>query len=112
MDQGAFESNINITYCMALPREILNTVELQSITTARASEDYRFSVDNWRIGLTSYLISSLGLVPFKDTFWSNKTNANHPNYYDCIIVKDQASGNTQKYTGSVSVTSKSLLYKL
>ena len=54
------------------------TIELINLWLAsfflRASGDYILSKDNWKIGITSLMASSLGLVPFKNVFWSSKSN--------------------------------------
>lgn len=63
---------------------------LQSLTSPtvhriRASNDYTTDVNQWRIGRSSILIWSLGLWPFKDTFWTypdmpgNTYNFTEPN---------------------------------
>ena len=71
---------------MTLPRELLQSVQLPAVRRARVSGDYILSKDNWRIGLTSLLASSLGLAPFKNVFWSSQTNPGNKFYYDCMEV--------------------------
>ena len=76
---------VTVQYCMTLPRELLQSVQLSAVRRARVlhtlkptvlcnlgqvSGDY-ISKDNWRIGLTSLLATSLGLAPFKNVFWSS-----------------------------------------
>ena len=78
MGIGAKENNILIKYCMALPRHILASVGIEAVNAARVSGDYRLSKDNWRLGLSSWFSSSLGLYAFKDSFWSSKLNPDHP----------------------------------
>ena len=39
MDQAAQEANVSIQYCMALPQQMLNSVRLQTVTSARVSGD-------------------------------------------------------------------------
>ena len=93
MGQGASVNNVLIKYCMSLPRQILSSVQVESVNAARVSGDYRLSRDNWRIGLSSYLATSLGLAAFKDTFWSSPVNTEHPFYYDCMIGQDEQDPN-------------------
>ena len=114
MADGAAKNNIWIKYCMALPREILTSVMTSSVNAARVSGDYRLSKDNWRIGLSTYFSSSLGLAAFKDTFWSSPINTEHPFYYDCMIGSDEQDPNvpwtvTYRYDGSISKTSKPMV---
>lgn len=110
MGTGAELNNILIKYCMSLPREILTSAMISSVNAARVSGDYRLSLDNWRIGLSSYLSSALGLAAFKDTFWSSDVNPDHPFYYECMIGEDVVDPNipwavSYRYTGPTSRTS-------
>ena len=43
-----------------------------------------FPSDNWRIGLSNYLSDSLGVIPFKNIFWTSETNLGNPKYYECM----------------------------
>lgn len=92
---------------------MLTSVEIEAVNAARTSGDYRLSRDNWRIGVSSYLSSALGLATFKDTFWSSETNSDHPFYYDCMITTEEADPNlpwevSYRYDGLRSVTRKML----
>ncbi|GAB5367539.1 hypothetical protein AAMO2058_001239300 [Amorphochlora amoebiformis] len=73
MGEAATAHGINIQYCMSWPRHALQSVEIQSVTQARASDDYHPGNDQWRIGVTSIFAHAIGLAPLKDTFWSNST---------------------------------------
>ena len=56
---------------MLWPRMALQSLEFPSVTTARASTDYRAGgKDQWTIGLTSLFLDSLQLRPTKDNFFS------------------------------------------
>ena len=115
MASGAERNNIWIKYCMALPRHILTSVMTSSVNAARVSGDYRLSKDNWRIGLSTYLSSSLGLATFKDTFWSSSVNPEHPFYYDCMIGANVSDPNvpwsvSYRYDGTHSQTSIGFLF--
>jgi hypothetical protein len=43
MGRGASVEGIEVIYCMALPREVLQSVEIDAVTTARVSGDYILS---------------------------------------------------------------------
>eukprot|EP01047_Picozoa_sp_COSAG01_P027782 COSAG01_NODE_1845_length_9070_cov_16.651806_1_plen_809_part_00 len=83
MAQAAEATNVTIQYCMALPRHILQSASFPRVTQARASHDYGQSraddTEQWSsTGLTSMLYWSIGLLPFKDDFWSTTFEpANH-----------------------------------
>ena len=52
----------------------------------------------------------VGLSTFKDTFWSSKSNPDHPFYYDCMIGENVVDPNvpwtvTYRYNGPHSRTS-------
>jgi hypothetical protein len=66
---------MTIQYCMPLPADLLESTEIPAVTQTRVSGDYHPGNGQWRIGPTSLLAWSLGLAPFKDTFW---TTADEP----------------------------------
>ena len=70
MGRGASDSGVTIQYCMPLPADILQSSELPAVTQTRVSGDYHPGNGQWRIGATSLLAWSLGIAPFKDTFWT------------------------------------------
>ena len=74
--------NINIQYCMSLPRHGLQSLEINRVTQARVSDDYYVHVvkklPQWKIGISSMFANALGLAPFKDVFWSNETQPGSP----------------------------------
>ena len=73
------------------------------------SGDYILSEDNWRIGISSLLASSLGLASFKNVFWSNERNPGNKFYYNCMEVSNSSDSNkpwnlNYRYTGYHNVT--------
>ena len=81
MAKSAESLNLNIQYCMAMPRMMLQSLEFPSVTQIRVSDDYlpgyghRGQIDNtvqWDIGFVSMIAFEFGLSPFKDVFWSSK----------------------------------------
>jgi len=75
MGRAASLFNITIQYCMSLPRNFLQSVEIQAVTNIRASGDYLYP-ENYEFGPSSMLAFALGVAPSKDTFW---TSENEPN---------------------------------
>ena len=64
-------SQLNITpflyrYCMPWTRHLLQSVEIQSVTQTRVSDDYTPSNEQWKIGVTTILAQAMGLAAFKD----------------------------------------------
>eukprot|EP01130_Rhizamoeba_saxonica_P004949 TRINITY_DN1998_c0_g1_i1.p1 TRINITY_DN1998_c0_g1~~TRINITY_DN1998_c0_g1_i1.p1 ORF type:complete len:615 (+),score=103.10 TRINITY_DN1998_c0_g1_i1:302-2146(+) len=84
MNQGhaAYNHDIKIMYCMDRPAVILNSVRLPSVTSSRAGNDYTpdGAAFSWDIGTTSMNLYSLGLWPFKDSFYSSSSESvSNPN---------------------------------
>ncbi|KAJ8299957.1 hypothetical protein KUTeg_021476 [Tegillarca granosa] len=46
----------------------------------RVSPDYHSQADQWKIGVTSILADAVGLVPYKDTFWTTTNQPGNPKY--------------------------------
>ncbi|TRY70847.1 hypothetical protein TCAL_01214 [Tigriopus californicus] len=109
MALGAELNDIQIQYCMTLPKEAMASVETNSVTRIRVSEDYLLAEDQWRIGITSLFAHALGLKPFKDVFWTSSRNGGNNYYYDCMEVALDADPNVPwplnyRYVGQASVT--------
>eukprot|EP00117_Sycon_ciliatum_P020448 scpid6634/ scgid0189/ len=71
MGSAASKLNISVQYCMPLPMHMLQSTSIQSVTQARASGDYHPGNTNWNVGLTSLFYWSIGVVPFKDDFFTH-----------------------------------------
>lgn len=84
MGHGAEKRNISIQYCMLMMPHLLQSTEIQSVTQARASGDYSPGSNQWSIGRTSLLYWALGIVPSKDTFFTNITQPDCPHDPHCI----------------------------
>lgn len=80
MGSAAESHDITILYCMWLPRHMLQTVEIPSVTTIRVSGDYAPGLDQWKIGYASSWTFALDLSPFKDTFWTSPVQKGNPRY--------------------------------
>jgi len=109
MGAGAEEAGITLQYCMSLPREVLQSSAVSAARRLRASGDYILSKDNWRIGITGLLAQSLGLVPFKNVFWSSRRNPGNKFYYNCMEVNEDVDPNQPwslkyRYTGYMNTT--------
>lgn len=74
MGEAADKLNINLQYCMSLPRHILTALEIPRVTQTRTSTDYAFHImgkaDQWAMGISSMFAEAIGLASFKDVFWS------------------------------------------
>ena len=77
---GAKNHDINLLYCAAQPRQMLQSVEIDNVVSIRASGDYEPSNKNWHTGLSNIWTYALGLAPFKDTFWTSKVENGNPAY--------------------------------
>ncbi|CAF3696266.1 unnamed protein product [Rotaria sordida] len=67
---------------MSLPRHVLQTLEIPRVTQAHVSDDYavhlRQQDSQWTIGVSSMLADAIGLVPYKDVFWSSSIEPRAP----------------------------------
>ena len=59
-------------YCMPYPREYLAATQHHNVVTIRASNDYHAGRDQWMISKQSILAHATGVLPFKDTFNTNR----------------------------------------
>eukprot|EP01087_Luapelamoeba_hula_P023146 TRINITY_DN845_c0_g2_i6.p1 TRINITY_DN845_c0_g2~~TRINITY_DN845_c0_g2_i6.p1 ORF type:complete len:576 (+),score=72.90 TRINITY_DN845_c0_g2_i6:149-1876(+) len=76
MGNAARAQGLTIQYCMPLPIHLMASVQIQAVTHARASDDYKTTAGNhqWQVAYTSLFHWAVGLVPFKDDFWSSSGN--------------------------------------
>ena len=70
---AASARNLSVQLCMELPAELMTTLLSDSITNARGSGDGGSNVAGF--AASSLLMSSLGLAPFTDNFWSDRVGA-------------------------------------
>jgi hypothetical protein len=87
MNEGARKAGATIQYCMAYPRHVLSSVQLDTVTQVRASCDYHpgtaltcsYPYCQYNVATSSLLAWAVGLAPSKDNFWSteNQTGRYH-----------------------------------
>lgn len=67
---------------MSLSRHVLQSVEIDAVTQVRVTNDYATNWDyggeQWRVGVSSLLSASLGLLPFKDVYWTTSVQPGNP----------------------------------
>jgi hypothetical protein len=83
MGEAAEKTNLNIQYCMSLPRYILQALEIPRVTQTRTSGDYASDLtkrnnSQWAMGISSMFADAIGLASFKDVFWSNSLQPGSP----------------------------------
>ena len=61
---------------MSWSRHILQSVELQAVTQARASGDYHPGDDQWIVGITSIFADAVAIRPTKDNWWTTPGQSN------------------------------------
>jgi hypothetical protein len=73
MALGVESSNRTQQYCMPYPYDILSASAFPAVTNARATGDYYHVPGhlNWAIGGTSLFYWAIGILPFKDGFYSS-----------------------------------------
>ena len=86
MGESATDNNIAIQYCCSPPLVLHNSLNVPAASGARSSPDYVQRAGNtdlnlplfqWANGVESAFHYSIGLMPDKDTFYSNHTQKQH-----------------------------------
>ena len=74
LNQHARDTGIDLLWCMSTPADMMLAASLDRVIAVRTCDDYRFASDPallWTWFLTvNRLADALGLVPFKDCFFS------------------------------------------
>ena len=115
MGEGAAQFGMTIQMCMAMPRQVLQSVECGTFTSFRASADYLSAkaADQWQIGQNNAFGWALGIMPFKDNWRStsvqpdNKTEPN-PDLQSVIAVTSMGPNTPSDGIGFMNV---SLVYR-
>lgn len=68
---GAASSGRTVQYCMPYPYDVLSAAAYPAVTNARATGDYIDRDTQWAIGATSMFYWAIGILPFKDGFYSS-----------------------------------------
>lgn len=68
---GAAKSGRTVQYCMPYPNQVLSASSYKAVSNARATGDYFHAQHQWAIGATSLFYWAIGILPFKDGFYSS-----------------------------------------
>ena len=71
MADGAESSGRSVQYCMAYANQVLSAASYSAVTNARATGDYFHATNQWAVGATSLFYWAIGILPFKDGFYSS-----------------------------------------
>jgi len=71
MATGVAASNRTQQYCMPYPNDLLSASAYAAVTNARATGDYFHAPHQWAVGGTSLFYWAIGILPFKDGFYSS-----------------------------------------
>jgi hypothetical protein len=71
MAYGAQSSGRTVQYCMPYPHDVLAAAAFPAVTNARATGDYFHAPNQWAIGATAMFYWAIGIIPFKDGFYSS-----------------------------------------
>ena len=71
MADGAARSGRTVQYCMPYAHDVLAAASHSAVTNARATGDYFHALHQWAVGATSLFYWAIGLLPFKDGFYSS-----------------------------------------
>ncbi|CAF1248998.1 unnamed protein product [Rotaria sordida] len=76
--EGAKQAGIKLIYCMPLNPDIMETLENTQVHYMRISDDYSVNINQWNIGRVSMITWAIGVIPFKDTFWTTSIQPQSP----------------------------------
>eukprot|EP01062_Namystynia_karyoxenos_P070908 TRINITY_DN662_c0_g1_i2.p2 TRINITY_DN662_c0_g1~~TRINITY_DN662_c0_g1_i2.p2 ORF type:complete len:857 (+),score=267.23 TRINITY_DN662_c0_g1_i2:82-2571(+) len=71
MATGAANSNRTVQYCMPYPHDVMCASSHAAVTNARATGDYFHALHQWAVGATSMYYWAIGVIPYKDGFYSS-----------------------------------------
>ncbi|CAF2793504.1 unnamed protein product [Rotaria sp. Silwood2] len=76
--EGSKQAGIKLIYCMPLIPDIIETLENTQVHYMRVSDDYSENINQWNIGRVSMITWAIGIIPFKDTFWTTSIQPQSP----------------------------------
>lgn len=89
--EGSKQAGIKLIYCMPLIPDVMETLENTQVHYMRVSDDYSTSINQWNIGRVSMVTWAIGVIPFKDTFWTTSIQPDSP-YGDFTEPNIQLNG--------------------
>lgn len=78
LGQAAKLNGLTVQYCMPVVSDIIASLFNPVASYIRLSDDYSTNPQQWKIGRVSIMAWSLGLIAFKDTFWTISNQPNNP----------------------------------
>ena len=71
MADGADAAGLSVQYCMPYASHVMSAAAYPAVTNARATGDYFHGFNQWAVGSTSLFYWAIGILPFKDGFYSS-----------------------------------------
>lgn len=81
LNMGARNTNTWLQLDTAFPSEILNSVMMDRAVQGSSGNDYQPGNSQWDDGLSDLLFDAVGLIPWKDTFWTTEKQPGCPSSY-------------------------------
>ena len=81
MNAGAESTNASLQWDTAYPSQIMFSVAVSRVTQGSAGFDYQPGSSQWDDALHDLLFDAVGLVPWKDTFWTTEYQPGCPSSY-------------------------------
>jgi len=80
MDEAALEMGISVMWDSPLASQILQSTEMKSAEQGSSMMDYNPGNSQWQNGYVNLLFWSVGLCPWKDSFWTSspQTECQYP----------------------------------
>ena len=82
MALAAEKASVSVQYCMATARHLFTALQYRAVTQIRVSDDGMPNdyFNQWQIGESAVLAFALGVIPFKDNFWTTSVQCANPMY--------------------------------
>eukprot|EP00118_Oscarella_pearsei_P011149 m.72771 g.72771 ORF g.72771 m.72771 type:complete len:798 (+) comp35812_c0_seq1:25-2418(+) len=81
MNVGAESVDASLQWDTAYPSQIMYSVTAGQVTQASSNNDYQPGNSQWDDALHDMLFDAVGIVPWKDTFWTTETQPGCPSKY-------------------------------
>jgi len=109
---------MSVQMCMPMGHQLVHSIYFEAFRMSRVSDDYQpgnvaatYS-QQWRVGYPSLFAWSLGVIPFKDNFWSNTEHQSGCPYYrsSCLELNAELQALVATLTSGVVAFSDKIGY--
>ncbi|KAL1514420.1 hypothetical protein AB1Y20_003521 [Prymnesium parvum] len=78
LGRAAAAARVPVQFSLPTASDLLESLRMPWVTTARASADYALCADSWDMGFSALLHWAVGVRPFKDVMWTTPRQPGSP----------------------------------